>query len=194
MPPAPQPDPASVTNALQVRVFGTKALTAKIRKIQGFATSPRMRALFEDAGEAYVLLARRDAPKATRMLSRSINHRTEGFGTPRITLKVGFDERSSRWARFVEFGSGPSVRIPRLKRWMHWFSNGEGGKTIQEAHGLQGQGGYTSNFRKRVRHPGTRPQPFFLKHLPDIQKRLLQGLKQVLDEEIKSAGDGPRGQ
>lgn len=175
----------------QVRVLGTKVLLAKINKLEGFTKSPRLRGLFEDTGQAYVIRARRDAPRATRMLVASMGHQVTNFGTPHIRLRVGFDNRASRWARYVEFGSGPSVRFPRLKRWMHWFSMGEGGKTIQEPWGLQGQGGYTSNFRKHVRHPGTKPNPFFLKHLPEIRKLLLLGIKQAIDEELRAAA-GPR--
>lgn len=177
-------------DAFQVRFLGSKALLAKIGKLEGFTRSPRLLAIFKDAGEAYVLRARAAAPKASRMLVSALGHQVRNFGTPHISLKVGFDERASRWASYIEFGSGPSVRVPRLKRWMHWFSAGQGGKTIQQPYGLQGQGAYYSNFRSWVKHPGTKPQPFFLKHLHSIRNTLVREIKRAIDEELR-ASKGP---
>jgi hypothetical protein len=173
---------------IQVRVLGTRELMAKLDRLQTFHRSPRLQALLNDAGQAYVLLAQRAAPKDTHALSRSLHHTVEGFGTPQVKVRVGFDFRASRYAYYVEHGSGPSVRYPRLKKFMHWFSAGPGGKTIQEPWGLKGQKGYMSHFARRVNHPGTKPQPFFLKHLEVIRDGFIKGLKQAVDEELQAGG------
>lgn len=172
----------------QVRVFGTENLMAKLNTLESFHRSPKLRALLEDGGEAYVILARRDAPKNTRMLVAAMHHEVRNFGTPLVQLRIGFDERASRWAQYVEFGSNSSIRRPRLKKYMHWFSAGHGGKTIQQPYGLKGQDAYYSNFRRVVRHPGNKAIPFFLKHLPFIRDRLLNGMVRILNEEMNRSG------
>ena len=172
----------------QVRVVGADNLMAKLNTLESFHRSPKLQALLGDAGEAYVILARRDAPKDTRMLVAAVHHDIQNFGSPLVKLRIGFDERASRWAQYVEFGSNSSVRRPRLKKYMHWFSAGHGGKTIQQPYGLKGQDAYYSNFRKVVRHPGTKPQPFFLKHLPFIRDRLLKGMTRLLEDELNAQG------
>jgi hypothetical protein len=177
---------------VQVQVFGTQELMAKLQKLQNFMKSPRLKALCNDAGEAYRLLAYQAAPKDTRTLAASIGYLVENFGTPDLKIKIGFDERASRWAQFVEFGSGESTRYPRMKRWMHWFTQGDG-KTVQTAvYGLDGVGGYKSHFAKKVKHPGTKAQPFFFKHMPTIREKLVRGLQRLIQEELDSAGRGTK--
>jgi hypothetical protein len=178
-----------VTDAIQVRVLGTAELLAKIDRLKDFHQSPRLLALFSDAGEAYRILVHRDAPKASRMLVQSFNYQVTGFGTPQIQLRLGFDQRASRYAKYVEEGTSPSVRMARLKRFMFWQTNGR--KTVDIPYGFKGKKAYTPHFARRVNHPGTKPQPFFLKHLETIRAGMLKSLKQVLDEELRSAGGRP---
>lgn len=176
---------------VRVEVLGTAQLMAKLKKLENFMRSPRLFALCHDAGEAYRLLAYQSAPKASRTLATSIGYEVKNFGTPELQIRVGFDERASRWAQYVEFGSKSSTRYPRLKRWMHWFTDGESGKTIQEPYGLQGQTGYKSHFARKVNHPGTKPQPFFFQHMPNIREKLVRGLQRLINEELNQAG--PKG-
>lgn len=176
---------------VQVQVLGTAELMAKLKKLESFMKGPRLLSLCHDAGEAYRLLAYSTAPKASRTLASSIGYTIQNFGTPELQIRVGFDERASRWAQYVEFGSGNSTRYPRLKRWMHWFTDGPGGKTVQEPFGLQGQSGYTSHFAKKVNHPGTRPQPFFFQHMPTIREKLIRGLQRLINDELNQTG--PKG-
>lgn len=171
---------------VKVEIIGTPELMAKLRKMGGFMRSPRLLALCNDAGEAYRILAYQAAPKASRTLASSIGYVVQNFGTPDLQIRVGFDERASRWAQYVEFGAGPSTRTPRIKRWMHWFTGGDG-KTIQEPFGMKGQDGYTSHFAKKVNHPGTKAQPFFFKHMPLIRDRLVAGIQKIMQEELNSS-------
>jgi hypothetical protein len=185
-----------VTDAIQVRVLGTAELLAKIDRLKDFHQSPRLLALFSDAGEAYRILVHRDAPKASRMLVQSFNYQVTGFGTPQIQLRLGFDQRASRYARYVEMGTSASVRTPRLRSFMFWQTMGPRGKTVQNTvFGLKGQKGYTSHFARRVRHPGTPAANggtgFFLKHLDTVRDAMVKALKRTLDEEIQSAGGRP---
>lgn len=182
--------PPSSNKPISVVLFGTPNLIEKLNVLKDFSKSPRFRAALEDAGQAYVLLAREKAPKASRTLVSSIGHEIRNFGTPEVQLRIGFDNRASRWARHVEFGTGPSSRVPRTKKYMHWFTDGPGGKTIQEPWGMRGQNGYTSNFAKWVMHPGTKAQPFFLEHLPNIRNRLIRALHRIMNEELNTKGNG----
>lgn len=171
--------------SFEVQVFGTKELVDKIGKVGGYLSSPRFKALLHDAGEAYRLAAWREAPKQSRDLAKSVNAQVHNFGTPNVQLRIGFDQRGSRYARHVEFGTGPSVRMARARRFMHWFTAGPGGKTIQQPWGLKGQSRWTSHFAKIVRHPGTKAQPFFLKHLAPIRTRLIEIMQKHLDALLK---------
>lgn len=172
--------------SFDVRFTGAYSLKARLDRLRDFTKSDRFRALLHGAGEAYVILARRDAPKQTRVLANSLFHRVENFGTPQITLRIGFNDPGSRYAAYVERGASASIRVPRLRRYMHWFTSSSG-KTIPQPHGLKGQTGYTSHYARRVRHPGVRPRPFFMKHLPFIRERLLKGVANALNEELGRA-------
>lgn len=175
--------------ALEVQLVGNDQLLAKLTQAQGYLASQRFLALLNDAGQRYVDLAAQSAPKDTRFLARSLNYRVEGFGTPQVKLRIGFDQRAQRYAPHVEFGTGASTRFARNRRWMHWFTAGPGGKTVQQPYGLQGQSRFSSHFAKVVHHPGTRPQPFFLKHLPIVGNRLAQLIRKQL---VESLGSGPK--
>ena len=177
-----------MANLIQVKVFGTPQIMAKLDAIKGFSSSPQFRAILEDTGEAYVLLARQAAPKETRTLAASINKTIENFGTPRPRIRIGIDQRASRWAHYVERGSGPSSRIARVKKYMHWFTDGAGGKTIQMPYGMKGQTGFTSNFAKWVMHPGTKAQPFFFQHLEKIVNKLRTAIHRSLNKIIGEKG------
>ena len=174
-------------NSFEIRINGTDALMSKLNKLQNFTKSQQFRACLEDAGQAYVILAHRDAPRDTHMLAKSYHHRVEGFGTPTVKVRIGSAGPASRYAWYVENGTKASVRTPRLARLMFWYSAGPGGKTIKVPYGL-GKTGYTSNFRRVVRHPGTPAIPHFLKHLPTIRAALLRQMTRVLNEELSSAG------
>ena len=175
--------------ALEVRLVGSDRLMAALQRGQGYFASHRFRALLEDAGQTYTLLASQAAPRDTRLLARSIHHRVEKFGTPQVLLRIGIDQRAQHYASHVEFGTAASVRFPRNRNWMHWFTNGPGGKTVQQPFGLKGQSRFTSYFAKQVRHPGTRPQPYFLKHMPVVGGRLVQMLRKHIAEAL---GSGPQ--
>jgi hypothetical protein len=166
---------------IEVRLSGGKEMLEKLKAAQGYLASRRFLGMLNDAGQAYVLLAWKDAPKQSRLLARSLTHVVENAGTSAVRLRVG---SWAKYAAHVEFGTGSSPRSAVNRRWMQWFTSGPGGKTIQEPSGMRGQKGYTSVFAKHVQHPGTKPQPFFLKHLPTIGGRLfamiLSDLKKIM--------------
>jgi len=62
------------------------------------------------------------------------------------------------YLRWVEFGSPPHIIKPKNKKALHW--GGKGGPIV-----------------KKVKHPGTRPNPF-------IRNALMTKLKNIIIEEI----------
>jgi HK97 gp10 family phage protein len=178
------------TPLVQIQVLGTEELIKRLVALGNLHKSPRMRALFEDAGMAYVVLAQQDAPKDTRELKSGIHHRVTGFGTQYIAVRIGVQGPAARYARFVEEGTKPSVRFPRNRRWMHWYQDAAG-KTLQIPYGLKDvPAGARSIFAKKVHHPGTPARPFFFKHMPVIRGRLLAGIDRLMAEAL-SGQQGP---
>ncbi len=181
-----------------IQVSGTAELIAKLQQLSYLPKSPRMRALLEDAGNAYVVLAMQDVPKATRFLKASINHKVEGWGSDNPGVRIGAGGPGAGYAYYVEVGTRPSVRFARQRRFMHWFM--EGGKTLQVPFGPRGTTAYgvsiasgsaESVFAKKVRHPGTRPQPFFFKQMELIGPRFLEALARLINEDMAVGGPSP---
>jgi len=173
---------------IEIKVFGTEDLIAKIMKLKGFTASPGFQALMHEAGDAYVMLAMRDVPKQSRLLKKSIGYTVTG-GAQNPTLTVGVGNNDVKYASYVEYGTNPSVRTARMKRFMHWFQDGSG-KTIQIPTGLKGvPQGAMSVFARSVNHPGTPPRPFFFKHFPVIRARFMLELQRLLEAELNS---GPK--
>ncbi len=188
----------SESNPTQVILYGTPELMAKLNKLSYFSKSPRMRALLEDAGNAYVLLAQTDVPKQTRFLKSSIHHKVIGWNSDNPGVRVGAGGAGSKYAFYVEVGTRPSIRYARNRRFMHWFM--EGAKTLQVPYSARSERAFAASmvtgtaysvFAKKVKHPGTKPQPFFFKHFPLMATRFMSALARLLDDDMKAVGESP---
>ncbi len=167
---------------IEIKLSGTQELIAKFQRLGNFAESPAVRGLMIDAGEAYVGLAVRDVPKQSRLLKKSIAYEVTGGLNP--TLIVGVGDKDVKYAAYVEFGAAPKVRRARVKRFMHWFSNGTG-TTLQYPAGMKGvPAGTMSHFRKVVNHPGNSPRPFFFKHFEGIREVFMLEMAKLLADEL----------
>lgn len=187
-------------NDVEVFIFGTEKLMAKFRQLEGFLQSPDFYGLLQDAGQAYVNLAKKAAPisaspsstgngKLVRggALRSSIHHTVEQFGTPNVRVRIGAGGPGARYARYVEQGTKPSARVPVNKQWMFWMEDGAG-RTVNtpwfRSKGAMADG-WTAHFRKFVWHPGTRAQPFFFKQMPIVTQRFMSALTRLINQKFR---------
>ena len=82
--------------------------------------------------------------------------------------KVG----GTSYASFVEFGTAPHDIKPRFRRALRFP--------------VPGPGGYA--FAKRVRHPGTQPQPFMQPALEQSEAAIIDAFEGAADNAILDAG------
>lgn len=184
-----------MADAVVVKVFGSEELMLKLRSLSNFFGGDTFKGILMDAGQAYVNLAKADAPisrspgatglVAGGALRGSINYRIEEFGTPNVTLRVGAGGPGAGYAQYVEEGTRDSVRMAINKKTMFWMEDGAGRTVNVPWSGSPPAGsGWTSHFRKVVWHPGTRAQPFFFKHADNISGRLIMAITRAINAEF----------
>ena len=100
---------------------------------------------------------KRLVPRKTGNLGRSI-------GVGRVTDTSAETIAGANYAAAVEFGTKPHIIVPRNRKALR-FAAGPGSRRLS---GSPRSGGAVV-FAKRVRHPGTRAQPFMV---PGAQKAL----------------------
>lgn len=192
---------------IEINVSGYGDIASKIARLSNFYRSPALRAVLEDAGQAYVNLAKTDAPISRNPgvsynqfgtigasmvagggLRNSIEHAINNFGSTEVTLRIKAGGPSAPYAPHVEFGTTESMRIAVRKQVMFWMEDGEGRKVQFPWNLMAGQAalrsqGYMAKFRQIVWHPGTRAQPFFFKQLPIVFPRLINALVRAINAE-----------
>ncbi len=181
-------------DAVVIKVFGSDELMIKLRTLTNFFQSEGFRGVLEDAGQAYVDLAKREvpvsrSPGATGLvaggaLRNSINYRVAEFGTPGVRLEVGAGGPGARYASYVEEGTKDSIRMAINKQVMFWQEDGAGRTINQPFTGVKGSG-WSNHYRKIVWHPGTRPQPFFFKHADKIAQRLIAAISREITRQFR---------
>lgn len=97
-------------------------------------------------------------PRRTGNLGRSI-------GIGRVTSTYAETRATAEYAAYVERGTRPHTIVPRTKSVLRWPASGSA--TLSGRVRSSGQ----AIFAKKVRHPGTRAQPF-----------MLPGAKKALDD------------
>lgn len=143
------------------------------RRLMAIGESPR--GLLRDVGLHAVREAKQLVPRRTGNLARTIRigRLTDNSVEVRAggTAKVGY-------AAAVEFGSRPHLIVPVRAKVLAW-----GGP--RTAGGRLRKGGKATNFARRVRHPGTRAQPFLI---PGFEKALrMVGLGSLVDRWNRAA-------
>jgi len=180
-----------------VQIYGNQELIKKMEYLGGFISSPRFRAVLNDAGQYYVDRAKASAPISRNPGSRgliaggalrsSINYDIQNFGTYAVTLRVGAGGPGARYASYVEFGTEPHGPIlPVRAQAMHWMEDGAGRSVNFNVYkGRTTPKNWSDVFAKSItQHPGTRAQPFFFEHLQPTVDRLMMALQRVLTEQM----------
>lgn len=167
----------------RIEIVGLPEIAAKMDRLRGFLTSPKLRAALEDTKDAFVLLAQLAVPKRSRLARASIHGDVKGFGTEDVHIRWGAGGAGSAYVQFIEEGTKPHPITPRNRRWLHWYEDSLG-STVDVPYGLRGMEGYTQKFRKHVSHPGSPAQPFFFVQLPKVSSRLLLTLQRLMGEEL----------
>jgi hypothetical protein len=140
-------------------IKGMRQLLARMEAIK--PNAELMRGLALSAVREQKLLV----PRKTGNLGRSIRL---GAVTPKRAETVA----TAHYAAYVERGTRPHIITPKNKKVLRWAANGSGRLT-----GAARTGGQV-RFAKRVRHPGTKAQPFML---PGAKKAVEgAGLKSVI--------------
>jgi HK97 gp10 family phage protein len=188
-----------MADAVIVKVFGSEELMQKLHALGNFFEGDTFRGILEDAGQAYVNLAKAEAPisrspGATGLVSggalrNSINYQVEEFGTPQVTLRIGAGGPGAGYAQYVEEGTRDSIRMAINRKVMFWMEDGAG-RTVNVpwTNGAPTGTGWTAHYRKVVWHPGTRAQPFFFKHAENISTRLMMAITRAINSEFNKLG------
>lgn len=81
------------------------------------------------------------------------------------------------YGKLVEFGTPPHVIMPKSKKVLHWHETK--GRT-QHSHPHSKAMGEDAHFSRKVKHPGTRPNPF-------VRTALATKLPRIINEELIKA-------
>lgn len=114
--------------------------------------------LMRDLAMKAVAEQKRLVPRKTGNLGRSI-------GVGRVTATSAETRANADYAAYVELGTRAHTIVPRVKKVLRFAASGSA--TLS---GRVRSGGQVI-FAKRVRHPGTKPQPF-----------MVPGAKKALDD------------
>jgi len=148
---------------LQIRIEGDAlqrldrlpGVLEKARRLAAY----RMAETYVDEVLDYITASKPFTPR-TGHLEQSIGWRPEGDGA------VVF--AAAEYAPYVEFGTRPHVIRPRPgRKALRFFSNGE------------------AIIRRRVKHPGTKPRPFFFADFESRKRSLLQAARETVAEVLE---------
>ncbi len=115
------------------------------------------------AAESAERKAREVAPVRSGTLRDSVTHRS-ATGSENIAR---YDViASAKYASFVSQGTRPHLIVARRKRALHFFV---GGKEV---------------FAQRVRHPGTKPNPFWWLTLSHAADQLLAATERAMQDAV----------
>lgn len=129
---------------MSAKIIGVPQLHARLDALKPSPTM--MRAL----GLAAVAEQKKLVPRRTGNLGRSI-------GLATVTDTTADTVAGANYAAAVESGTRPHVIVPRRRKALR-FAASPGGARLSGTP----RSGSDVIFAKRVRHPGTRPQPFML--------------------------------
>ncbi len=120
------------------------------RRLRAIGETPK--GLLRDVGLHAVREAKIIVPRRTGNLGRTI--RIGGLTNSYVEVRAG-GARNVGYAAVVEFGSRAHVIVPRNASVLAWG----GARTLG---GRLRKGSRATNFARRVRHPGTKAQPYLI--------------------------------
>lgn len=94
--------------------------------------------------------------EAKRLVPRKTGHLGRSIVPGDIDRDSAIVKATANYAAHVEFGTRPHVILPRHARALAWPTGGGRRLSGRARRGAQ------MAFAKRVRHPGTRPQPYLV--------------------------------
>lgn len=162
---------------MTVTVVGDKRLIRTMQGLKGFFKSRELRRVLEDAKNTLVRVARNESPKRSRLLSRSIGGRVEGFGSDNPRVRMG---SSVSYAPVVELGSKPHPIFPRNKKTLFWTVY----DSPQTRAKLKGAA-LVFSFWPGGMHPGTKPQPFMKPAYGVAKPRLMAALLRIVRSKLR---------
>lgn len=168
-----------MADVLKVMFLGVQELGSRLDLARTFIRSRRMRVILEDAKNTMVAMARKDVPKKSYLLHSKIFGKVENFLSEFPSIVIG--TRKSTYAQYVEEGTKPHEIKPRIKRILYWQTAGPRGQKIPTGKGIIGPQGYEV-FKNRVRHPGTKPQPYIAPQITRMRPRLIMALQRAMNE------------
>lgn len=95
------------------------------------------------------------------------------YSTNRLGSRVWVD---ANYAAHVEFGTRPHLIFPKIKPVLAWRTYTTTGKKGQQLKRARFTGWAYARF---VRHPGTKPQPFFFKAFEKTNKNFINDLRRL---------------
>lgn len=163
----------------QVRILfiGLEEFRGRVSELGRLLRTPKMRSILESAKNTGLAMARKEVPKKTFLLYSQIFGEVRDFGTDNPKVILG--TRKSVYARFVEEKTKAHDIMPRRKKWLYWQTNGPRGEKIPWARGVVGPQGYEV-WKKRVRHPGTKAQPFIGPAMQAIRPRIILAIHNAI--------------
>lgn len=100
------------------------------------------------------------------------------YSTNRLGSRVWVD---TNYAAHVEFGTRPHFIFPRIKRalaWRNYTMTGKRGQALKRAK-------FTGwSYARYVKHPGTKPQPFFYKQFERVSRNFINDLRKLGFREV----------
>ena len=134
-------------------------LQGRFARLEGEAAVVRREELRE-LGRKYIAIAQEEAPKRTGAFARSIRYRTTAETGKRMALSVTM---ATPLGNYIVFGTHAHIIVPVRAQALHFYT--KGGNEV---------------FTRRVRHPGTSPNPF--------QQRAMKRLEPEIDMALRRIG------
>jgi len=141
-----------LNTSVKFTITGQKELAARINALGRFPAD-----LMRETGIRAVAEAKHLVPRKTGNLGRTI--RISALTADRVEVSAG-GTRGVGYAAAVELGTKPHIILPKRAKALAWG----GARTLA---GRVRSGGRPTHFARKVRHPGTRAQPFLV---PGLEK------------------------
>lgn len=171
-------------NFINIQIVGLKEFRRKLETLRMLVKSPQFAKLMHEMAHTGKAFAMKLAPKQSYLLMSRIEGTVRNLGTNEPAIVLGV--RGLKYAAAMETGAKPHPIVPKHKKWLRWFSEGYGGKTVHVPPGVHAPEYLYVNWRKRVNHPGNKPQPYLVPAITRLRPLLIQAMKRLLETEFGS--------
>lgn len=165
---------------INIQIIGMGEFRRKIETLRMLVKSPQFAKLMHEFAHTGKAFAMKLAPKQSYLLMSRIEGTVRNLGTNEPAIVLGV--RGLKYAAAMETGAKPHTIVPRNKKWLRWFSEGYKGKTVHVPAGVHAPAYLYENWRKRVNHPGNKPQPYLVPAITRLRPLLIQAMKRMLTD------------